>query len=288
MQYILLAFIVSLIIFTQPRYAVARQSTDGQNPDAIAPVVKSGELAQPAANLLISGKNILQKGVNEGNLDAMYAARATFERALADKSLSIWSHYYIALTDYRIANYLLAQGKKNKDQASKHLKEAAEHLEEATREDITRENAKAVAAEIYALLSSVYGRQISLSGIKGMFLGPKSGNLLKKAEQLAPDNPRVVLSAAISDFNTPKMWGGSKERAVEGFQRAAYLFVQEKPTDPIHPVWGHSETYTWLGIAYLDRDEEDAARAAFEKALEIDPDNGWVKYELLPKMEKEN
>ena len=288
MQYILLAFIVSLIIFTQPRYAVARQSTDGQNPDAIAPVVKSGELAQPAANLLISGKNILQKGVNEGNLDAMYAARATFERALADKSLSIWSHYYIALTDYRIANYLLAQGKKNKDQASKHLKEAAEHLEEATREDITRENAKAVAAEIYALLSSVYGRQISLSGIKGMFLGPKSGNLLKKAEQLAPDNPRVVLSAAISDFNTPKMWGGSKERAVEGFQRAAYLFVQEKPTDPIHPVWGHSEAYTWLGIAYLDRDEEDAARAAFEKALEIDPDNGWVKYELLPKMEKEN
>ena len=288
MQYILLAFIVSLIIFAQPRYAVARQSTDGQNPDAIAPVVKSGELAQPAANLLTSGKNILQKGVNEGNLDAMYAARATFERALVDKSLSIWSHYYIALTDYRIANYLLAQGKKNKDQASKHLKEAAEHLEEATREDITREDAKAVAAEIYALLSSVYGRQISLSGIKGMFLGPKSGNLLKKAEQLAPDNPRVVLSAAISDFNTPKMWGGSKERAVEGFQRAAYLFVQEKPTDPIHPVWGHSETYTWLGIAYLDRDEEDAARAAFEKALEIDPDNGWVKYELLPKMEKEN
>ena len=88
MQYILLASIVSLIIFTQPRYAVARQSTDGQNPDAIAPVVKSGELAQPAANLLISGKNILQQGVNEGNLDAMYAARATFERALADKSLS--------------------------------------------------------------------------------------------------------------------------------------------------------------------------------------------------------
>ena len=284
MQYILLASIVSLIIFTQPRYAVARQSTDGQNPDAIAPVVKSGELAQPAANLLISGKNILQKGVNEGNLDAMYAARATFERALADKSLSIWSHYYIALTDYRIANYLLAQGKKNKDQASKHLKEAAEHLEEATREDITRENAKAVAAEIYALLSSVYGRQISLSGIKGLFLGPKSGNLLKKAEQLAPDNPRVVLNAAISAFNTPKMWGGSKERAMEGFQRAAYLFAREKPTDPIHPVWGHSETYAWLGIAYMDRDEKDSARTAFEKALEIDPDNGWVKYELLPKV----
>ena len=284
MQYILLAFIVSFIIFTKLGYAAARQPANEQNPDLTEPAVASDELAQPAVNLLISGKNILQQGVNEGNLDAMYAARATFERTLADKNLSAWSHYYIALTDYRIANSLLAQGKKNKDQTSKHLKKAAEHLEEATREDITREDAKAIAAEIYALLSSVYGRQISLSGIKGMFLGPKSGNLLKKAEQLAPDNPRVVLSAAISDFNTPKMWGGSKERAVEGFQRAAYLFAQEKPTDPIHPVWGHSEAYTWLGIAYLDRGERDAARAAFEKALEIDPDNGWVKYELLPKV----
>ena len=286
MQYILLAFIASLIIFTKLGCAAARQSTYEQNSGP--PTAKSDEPAQPAASLLTSGRNILQQSINENNLDAMYAARATFERALADKNLSAWSHYYIALTDYRIANYLLAQGKKNKDRASDHLKEAAEHLEKVTREDITREDAKTIAAEVYALLSSVYGRQISLSGIKGMFLGPKSGNLLKKSEQLAPDNPRVVLSAAISAFNTPKMWGGSKERALEGFQRAAYLFAREKPTDPIHPVWGHSETYAWLGIAYMDRDEENSARAAFEKALEIDPNNGWVKYDLLPKMKKEN
>lgn len=282
MQYILLALIVSLIIFTKLGCAVARQSAYEQNSGQ--PTAKSDEPAQPAASLFANGKNILQQGVNENNLDTMYAVRATFERALTNKSLSAWSHYYIALTDYRIANYLLAQGKKNKDRASNHLKEAAEHLEEVTRKDITREDAKTITAEVYALLSSVYGRQISLSGIKGMFLGPKSGNLLKKAEQLAPDNPRVVLSAAISAFNTPKMWGGSKERAMEGFQRAVYLFAREKPTDPIHPVWGHGETYAWLGIAYMDRDEKNAARTAFEKALEIDPDNGWVKYELLPKV----
>ncbi len=282
MQYILLALIAFLIIFTKLGCAAARQSAYEQNSDL--PSVKLDEPAQPAASLLTSGKNILQQGINENNLDAMYAARATFERALADKSLSAWSHYYIALTDYRIANYLLTQGKKDKNRASDHLKKAAEHLEDVTRQDITREDAKTIAAEVYALLSSVYGRQISLSGIKGMFLGPKSGNLLKKTEQLAPDNPRVVLSAAIGAFNTPKMWGGSKERAIEGFQRAAELFDREKPTDPIHPIWGHSEAYAWLGIAYMDRDEENSAREAFEKALEIDPDNGWVKYELLPKV----
>ena len=271
MTYFLLALIFSLIILTQPGCAVAQQPTDGQNSDSSDPIVASDKPAQTGGSLLVSGKNMLQQGVNEGNLDAMYAARATFERALADKSLSAWSHYYIVLADYRIANYLLAQGEKNKGRASKHLEEAVEYLQDATRADVAREDAKVTAAEVYALLSIVYGWQIGLSPIKGMSLGPKSANVLKKAEQLAPDNPRVVLSAAISAFNTPKMWGGSKDRAMEGFQFAAELFSREKPTDSIHPVWGHSETYARQGIAYLDRDERDSARAAFEKALEIDP-----------------
>ena len=238
-------------------------------------------LAQTADSLLVHGKQMLQAGANGDSLDAMYAARTTFERALADTALAAWGHYYIALADHRIANLLLGGGKKNKDEASKHLKAAVEHLKEATRLDPQ-------AAEVYALLSSVYGRQIGLSPVKSMFLGPRAEKAIKKAVQLAPDNPRVVLSAAISDFNTPKMFGGSKEKGLQGFQRAAELFAQEEPTDPIQPVWGHSEAYAWLGIAYQDRGELESARAAFAKALEINPDFGWVKYALLPELEKAN
>ena len=235
-------------------------------------------LAQSADSLIISGRQMLQAGENANDLDAMYAARATFERALADTGLSAWGHYYIALADYRIAGLL---GEKNKDQASEHLKVAVEHLEKATEIDPE-------AAEAYALLSSAYGLQIGLSPMKSMLLGPRVGKASQKAEQLAPDNPRVVLSAAISDFNTPKMFGGSKEKGLQGFQRAAELFAQEEPTDPIQPVWGHREAYAWLGIAYQDRGELESARTAFEKALEVDPDFGWVKYGLLPALEKAN
>ena len=235
-------------------------------------------LAQPADSLIVSGRQMLQAGENAGDLDAMYAARATFERALTDTGLSAWGHYYIALADYRIASLL---GEESKDQASEHLKVAVEHLKKATEIDPQ-------AAEAYALLSSAYGLQIGLSPMKSMLLGPRVGRASQKAEQLAPDNPRVVLSAAISDFNTPKMFGGSKEKGLQGFQRATELFAQEEPTDPIQPVWGHSLTYAWLGIAYQDRGELESARAAFEKALEIDPDFGWVKYWLLPELEKAN
>ena len=235
-------------------------------------------LAQSADSLIISGKQMLQVGENAGDLDAMYAARATFERALADTSLAAWGHYYIALADYRIAGLLEGE---SKDQASEHLKVAVEHLKKATEIDPQ-------AAEAYALLSSAYGLQIGLSPMKTMLLGPRVGKASQKAKQLAPDNPRVVLSAAISDFNTPKMFGGSKEKGLQGFQRAAELFAQEEPTDPIRPVWGHREAYAWLGIAYQGQGELESARAAFEKALEIDPDFGWVKYWLLPELEKAN
>ena len=234
-------------------------------------------LAQPADSLIVSGKQMLQAGENAGDLDAMYAARATFERALADTGLSAWGHYYIALTDYRIAGLLEGESK----DPSEHLNAAVDHLKKATEIDPQ-------AAEAYSLLSSVYGWQIGLSPMKSMLLGPKSGKAIQKAKQLAPDNPRVVLSAAISDFNTPEMFGGSKEKGLQGLQRAAELFAQEEPTDPIQPVWGHREAYAWLGIAYQGQGEQESARAAFEKALEIDPDFGWVKDWLLPELEKAN
>lgn len=237
--------------------------------------------AQSGDSLLVRGKQMLRAGENASDLDAMYQARATFERALPDTSSTAWGHYYIALADYRIVDRLLAAGEGNKDAASEHLKTAVEHLQVVTRLDPQ-------AAEAYALLASAYGRQIALNPVKSMVLGPRVGKAAQRALQLAPDNPRVVLSAAISAFNTPKMFGGSKEKGLQGFQRAAELFAREEPTDPIQPVWGHSRTYAWLGIAYQDRGEPASARAAFEKALEIDPDFGWVKDVLLPELEKAN
>ena len=69
---------------------------------------------QSADSLLVSGRRMLHAGENQGSLDAMYASRATFERALADTSLAAWAHYYIALADFRIVNLLLGAGEKNK------------------------------------------------------------------------------------------------------------------------------------------------------------------------------
>ena len=256
-----LAFVFSLVA---PAFAQA------------SPMLATGSSAD---SMLVSGRQMLRAGENGGSLDALYAAKATFECALADTSLAAWGHYYIALADYRIADHLLATGEENKGAASEHLKTTVEHLQKAT--EINPQ-----AAEAYSLLASAYGRQIGLNPIKGMVLGRRAQQALKKAAQLAPNNPRVALCMAIRDFNTPGMFGGSKEKGLQGFQRAAELFAQEEPTDLIRPVWGHSRTYAWLGLTYQDRGELALARAAFAKALAINPDFGWVKNVLLPELEK--
>ena len=138
--------------------------------------IAESTLAQPADSLIVSGRQMLQAGENASDLDAMYAARATFERALADTGLSAWGHYYIALADYRIASLL---GEESKDQASEHLKAAVEHLKKATEIDPQ-------AAEAYALLSSAYGLQIGLSPMKSMFIGPQSWKGQPKSQATRP------------------------------------------------------------------------------------------------------
>ena len=277
MRYSLKTVSVTLFIINLPESAVAKQPRDLQTTTPETTRYESSVEVQLDGDPIAEGRRSLRKGTSESNLDAMYAARAAFERTLTDPEYSTWGRYYIGLTEFGVANILLAQGKRREAEASDNLKKAVEHLQIASRDIADGEEGNLAAAEIYALLSIVYGRQISLSPLKGIYLGPKSKNILKKAEKLAPENPRVVLSSAIGYLKTPRLVGGNDKKAMEGFRHAAELFASEEATDPMHPGWGHSDAYIWMGIAYRDWKDRDAARAAFEKALEIDPDNRWAR-----------
>jgi tetratricopeptide (TPR) repeat protein len=64
----------------------------------------------------------------------------------------------------------------------------------------------------------------------------------------------------------------------------AAVKLNNKSADFLQPAWGHEEAYAWIGVAYLDKNDKAAARAAFERALAIAPAYGWVKYQLYPKV----
>lgn len=196
-----------------------------------------------------------------------------FEEATSNEERAALAHYYAALASYR-----LASTQQKKGEMIKHLDYSIEHLEKAIEIDDQ-------FTEGYALLGSALGWKSGLKPMQAMFLGPKATKMVATAKGMEPDNPRVLLVAAVSDYNTPKMFGGDQERAMEGFQQAIRVFEKEQVLDPMMPSWGHDETYAWIGQAYMAKGAEVQARAAFEKALEINPDYGWVKHVLLPKLD---
>jgi Flp pilus assembly protein TadD len=67
-------------------------------------------------------------------------------------------------------------------------------------------------------------------------------------------------------------------------EQAAAAFEQPAKNDLAH--WGHGESLVWLGIAKQKSGDAAGARTAWKKALELEPNYGWVKYVLLPSLEK--
>ena len=185
-------------------------------------------------------------------------------------------HYYIALTDRYLSQHYYES---NTDLANRHLDAGIDQLK-------TSIALKKDFAESHALKSSLYGMKIALSPWKGMFLGPRSSDAMDRAKKTDPENPRVLLLSGISALETPPMFGGSAEEALELLLRSVDRYETYQPVSEVHPRWGRYEAYVWLGQTAIELGDYDAAKSYYEKALEINPNGGWVRHRLLPALEK--
>ena len=247
---------------------------------SLAAFVRALATGSSADSLLVSGKQMLRAGENGGSLDAMYAARATFERILADTSLAAWGHYYIALADYRIADYLLAAGEENKGAASEHLKTTVEHLQKAT--EINPQAAEAYCPAIERVRTTDRPQSD-----QGHDLGTQSrAGPEKSGRNLHPIIRAWCCARLSATLTLPECLVAARKRACKDSSAPPNSSPEKSRAILIQPAWGHSRTYAWLGLAYQDRGELALARAAFAKALAINPDFSWVKNVLLPELEK--
>ena len=228
-------------------------------------------------SLILQGKERIQKAVDSRDVQQMLAARAFFKQLVNDPTYPWLIHYYIGYADKRIVNFYLHE--KNKEKAKEFVNEGIWHLEKTIelKEDF---------AEGYALLGSLIGHKIGLSPLRGITLGPKSSRMLKKAFELAFKNPRISLIAGQSAYYVPKMLGGGKENALRHIQEAIEHFQTFKPENSIFPTWGFDETYAYLGLIQMDRGNFAEAKQSFKKALEVNPNYGWVKLVLIKKLEE--
>lgn len=137
-----------------------------------------------------------------------------------------------------------------------------------------------LGGEPHALYALLLGFEIALDREKAMSLGVRTYEYFNMAFEKEPENPRVSLLKGMSDFYAPKQYGGGPDTAIETLTKALAFFEKEKIEDPMKPSWGKDEAYAYLGMAYRQKGNTDKARESFLKALEINPDYGFVKEQL--------
>lgn len=233
--------------------------------------------AQTGLNEFVqSAKETVERGSHTFDKSTLMQGHSMLERALAMDPDNVLLQYHLSHAEYRLMTYLLNREKDNFDPVADRAEERLE----------TILSKKPDWSEAQALLSGVYGLMIGHTWTRAMTLGPRANRLAQQASENDPDNPRAWLMHGSQKLNTPKMFGGSIEEAIEAFEKSVELFESAADTAPLSPSWGYTDALVWLGIAYerLDRDEE--ALAVFHKALEIEPEFGWVMYNLLPALEE--
>jgi tetratricopeptide (TPR) repeat protein len=156
--------------------------------------------------------------------------------------------------------------------------------------DKTEENLEAVIdadkkwSEPRALLSALYGLKMGYSPIKGMYLGPKSSNLIEKALKDSPTSPLVWKIYANSKFFTPETFGGDVKEAIRAYEKSIALY--ELTPSSIKNNWMYLDALAFLGQAYMKDGQSSKAVTVYEKALKTEPNFTWVKAALLPNAKK--
>jgi len=228
-------------------------------------------------SLIVTGKQKLQQATNKWQESQFIESRAYFERLLSNGKKAWLTHYYIALTDFRLFSFHFTQ--EHNEKATMYIDDGISHL----RQSIEIKND---FSDAYNLLSALYGNKIGLKPWAVMTLGPKSGKAMGRAMELEQDNPRNYLISALSAYYTPKMFGGGVEKARIAFEKSIALFDSVQITDMELPTWGYDEAHAWLGQLFMDREEFDKAQMNFERALQINKNYGWVREILMPELNR--
>jgi len=209
------------------------------------------------------------------------------KRALRALSESLASHdssdrlksYYAGLLAYRLT--LLAEAGKSsqggKPPTGDDKSEARQMAERCVGSLDQALEAQKDFAEALALQSACLDSLAELSSWRTPLAVPKSAAQIRKALQVAPKNPRVLLLEAIRDYGHTKVSSNDAAHACGKFKSVTAVFEAERVDVDQVPGWGAAEGYTWLGRCYLDSGDALAARDALERALLIAPEFGRAR-----------
>lgn len=239
---------------------------------AITPLALTAQAPPGAVRWADSARITLDRAVINGNAARIAAARGIAERALlAFPDDAMLLHYQ------GVALWREAQVTRPREAANALLERAIGILQ--------RSDAARPMPETKVVIASAYGTLAGGGMRAAMRNGPRANSAEDEAKTMAPNNPRVLLVSGISAFYKPAAFGGGKDKARAAITRAIAAFANDRPAAPL-PAWGHAEAYAWLGQIEADAGNTAAARSAYQRALELEPEYNWVRFALLPALDR--
>jgi len=155
------------------------------------------------------------------------AASNLFERIAKAEPDNWLPSYYAAQV-----NILKSFGEKDEDKLTAQLAKAQDLINDATA--ISKNNPEILVMQ--ALLHTVW---VAYDGATyGMTLSGKVVALYAQAEQIAPNNPRVVLNKAEWAMGGARFFGQDTKPFCKDVERSLELFANFKPESSFHPNWG--------------------------------------------------
>lgn len=193
--------------------------------------------------LMVSGMLRGQSNYEEGMTRAMELweqdkteeASALFQRIASAEKDSWLPNYYVAMV-----NTTAAFRTKDYTQVNQYLTRAQEALDKELA--VHPDN-----AELLVLQAMIHTAWIAYDPMSyGQSLSGKVMQLYAKAEKLAPENPRVILSKAQFEMGSARFFGTDVKPICAQVERSIDLFDNFKPESHFHPNWGKQEAMQTL------------------------------------------
>ncbi len=234
-----------------------------------------------AERKLVEIKAAVMSADYRGDIPNLTALRDRASQLSGDRRLGYLADYWSGFASWRIV-VNNNDGKIPPPEAMAHLTRAAADFESSTRKKSDFADGWASAAAVHGWLAAY-----KHSDEPAMNAEIKTYHqMLNRALELEPSNPRVLWIQAVPYVVLPPERGGNVDRAIELYRKMIDNAGPLRPESP-QPDWGKVEGLMSLASAHLKKTSPDVDAAAVEagEALRLQPDWHYVRDILMPKID---
>ena len=124
------------------------------------------------------------------------------------------------------------------------------------------------SAEYQRILGTLCGQMISSNSLSALKYGKCALDAVNKAIELDPKSSMAYVSHGVGNYYMPQAFGGGVELAIKDFRKAIELNTR------------NADAWLWLGVALRRANQNEEARQAFARSLELNPNRVWAKQQL--------